>query len=51
MKGRSVTIHQNHGGGEVETAGGQYPDGGPGIERFAGHHSRWIKIETAARQH
>lgn len=51
MKRRAVTVHQDHGGGKVETARHQYTDGGFGVEGLAGHRARRVEVVTAFGQH
>lgn len=47
MKSRSVTIHEDHCGGEIEEAAAQDPHAGPEIERVTGKEASGIEIVTA----
>lgn len=47
---RTVTVHQDHRRGEVETASRQDPDRSLRVERFAGHHSGRVEVVAASRQ-
>ena len=51
MERRSIAIHEDHGGGEVEHAGRQDPQAGAGEERIARQQTSLVEVVTAARQH
>lgn len=51
VEGRAVAVHEDHGGGEVEAAGGQDTQRGARVEGVAGQQPRVVEVEAAAGQH
>lgn len=51
MEGRPIAIHEHHGSREVEDAGGEDAEAGPGVEGVAGRETRGVEVVATPGQH